>query len=1497
MVFFPKTQQDVLPVNSVEDLPISPTLESESLLVIPTPNKTVSDKTDGFTSRIWKRMSSAAQRTKEGCLALPHSVKKAVELTGSVAKRSGKIAWQGLVCLDEFLDIHNVGGTKNPRDSIEKSRARLDKHDQDFSISLELLADLAVEHYLKNSENIKSKISEEIQAYPYQNLDDEESDGRFLDPVTMAKEGFFSVTANIVDWFMGLSKELIGQTIKANILHIAANLGDQAFDADHGFADQQRNPFGRLISVIGACLSDYEECLEKVMELPEEKREAAYREIFNKLTPDLLAKFFPKGAEDIQLFHHTLPCIKLIKSCVWEKINQELPNLLYCLYQETRPLDEKCKNWKEQFEAKTDGFQADPLVNLPSTLLHHFVRNNQAKSLDDQLPAIEKMLIEQGVGAQDAQEMSLQFVKYAKEFLLTEDPNLHKMGSFLERYVMERLLWNLSQFLPKEADVPLPLYIVKQWLNGDVLKMLRSGLEGVDLSAQEKAAATHELLAPFGLDQRESFPLPPTIKDKAWPEIEKFLSSQLPDVILKAIPHWMALEKREKNQKKMNDSLDDSSLTSAVSYMTGTLTDKLFQAAHTQFVLSQKLNELCPSMKAEQIEAISEQWNALFEENDSLKLLKSFGQQCSEALVLQICKDLYENYQENCALNRVQPLFEEEDEGSLPSSFPAWLLVEITKACELLAIEGIAQSELEALQRAIQLNKALHYSKDSAQAQKDRAELDALWPILQPKFDHLAQHLLGILDYKKASALPCPEKMQPAIWKILNEQLPHILFEQVGDLMLPLLEKERLQEQMKTLPEGDVIRQGCQLLARDIVKHLPDWLDGAATTLPEKVIAEHSELKLTHRAQNYLTDVLNDILKTKDSSYAPMWQWVESYLDGVFLKVATGLGQMGEKDFQKIHTLFEQTKDELMALQKQDAVEISDQNSVSRGSKPKNEQDILVGFTDQLFDWLGLEDPQHLFGIPQALQAPVLKGVKAKAAQGLLGIYHVDEKIRQHVVKANPVEEHLPVSKVSQAAFAVTRCALDEITDQLVERVDDRLEVVSKISAPLNVWLDKQAEKDYAAAPLFKEVMKREVLNPWLGNLFELLDGQSSQHYKQELVNWLNPVLTSQIISRLAPLLEKESQGDFDQSLIMAILPVLTRHLKHLNQASQLPGGLNFEKFVDVAGHELHSGVPLTRGSQKSEDLAGEKKFYKEQVDLIFKWVFPNGKEDLTKILPDLELSNEQFDLLSASTKDVIVDQIPKAIETLFERDVLVAMFNDFIEDILEDLEEPIHLKTEKAVSLTKEEQERQREMDEQIGCLMIEAAKFLNFPVASLEKFPDWIKRAMGINSLQKVAAESIGAAVRKDLNGKLFSKSLQRVLKKSVKKKYIKKSREEKLEMPRKAEEHLKDLEIQLAQKILQRVFLDLSTRFENATDIFTNPVLKSFRAAFLTICSFFFVNVLGATLRFFKIERFVINRLHDILQHSNERLLNVLSQQHEMHKDLIYHGVEAFEEILTD
>ena len=158
------------------------------------------------------------------------------------------------------------------------------------------------------------------------------------------------------------------------------------------------------------------------------------------------------------------------------------------------------------------------------------------------------------------------------------------------------------------------------------------------------------------------------------------------------------------------------------------------------------------------------------------------------------------------------------------------------------------------------------------------------------------------------------------------------------------------------------------------------------------------------------------------------------------------------------------------------------------------------------------------------------------------------------------------------------------------------------------------------------------------------------------------------------------------------------------------------------------------------------------------------------------------------------------------------------------------------------------------------------------------------------KSASESIGAAIREQFNGKLLEQTLQNVLPKLAETQHVKRNKQEKIDDKRHAEEHFKELERKLAQKSWMYVCRYIEARFENATDLFTSPFMKFLRSVTLAVCSL----LVGAVFRFLKMDRFIVNRLHEIIQYGSEKVVEVFSQQ-DLHEDMVFHGVEAFEDVL--
>jgi|GEM_PF-4087189 len=1408
----------------------------------------VNKRVDRMISQLSAVGSLVKTKIVGGFQSLP-TAKTTVGLAGKVCQLAGHAAYQGAISFDELLDVADFSGTKNPLTRIKKSYQRLSEHDKPLAEGIKCLAEQAAKSYIENAEGISHAVGETVSdlLHPYF--------GQYDVMIGMAAMGV-----------MHLSDDLIAQTLQANILHIAANLADQGFDPHHPFADQERNPFGRLLSVIGRALKEFPDRLNSVESLPDQEKSEAYKGLFQEMSVRLLATLFPKGAKDLQLFHHTLPCVNWIKEKVWEKMHQELPVWLersYQVYQETLPLSKTSPKWEDEFNAEAYSLEANQLFRLPSALFQAFVRSDGARLVDEQQPVVEDGLKNHHASA--PRHISHLLIKYGREFLLTNDPCLQMMGAYVERYVMERLLFNLSRFVPVDVHIPLPLYVLQQWIEGEPLKMVWSALlaapQGLD-----KEKAIRGLLAPFGLERQETFPLPSFFKERLWPTIERFQRETLPDLLFEAIPAWVALTKMKSNQHRINDVLNDDSLTKSIHHLAKMLMDqKVDTLADTHTLIGKTLQTLIPSLvlSDSQQQAIQEQFNALINEgNPSLAILKERGEQGLEALAVQLCVDLLNHF------------IQTADHADQP--FALWFFSAAVKACDSLVIKTANNQERQALIKAIHLKQAIHNATDPLDTARLRAEaeLDTLWPLIKGKFHHLAEHLINLFGYSREEDLPFPKRFRSKLWERLFDHLPFILFKQTGDLLLPLLEKQALQIELDGLPQGERIQKGCRLLAQDIVHHLPKWFNGIFKPVLEKWVAGQSHIQLTEEAQEWVSDTLSAIVNVEDPVYDVLWKCAESYLEALFLKIALNLSQISPHTLPSIQTLAQQTRQALLALET-DVLEAE--------AMTQQQKDILNGFIEKLLTELGIESNQSLFGIPQQLQKPLLKEIKERIAQVLLGIYQVDHRIRDHVVTPSPLEGSAPVSEVARAVLALTRYALDKGTKTLTH---------TKLYLHLIVWLDKQRQEGYEIAELFQEIFANEIPTPWLVGLFDLLHGSHVDPYKAKLADWINPLLTDQVLQYITPLLEKEQEGGatFDQAFIMALLPLLIDHLKQINQASQMSGGLTRDHILKAAGLNVHPAVAV-KGSKVERTLQQQKLFYDAQARLIFQLIFPHGKEDLVKMLPEVEFSDDQFDDLSTFFQQLMLSELPKACQALLDKKILVQIFSTLFTHVIHTLDQPIKIPLPNAkLPSLEEKNEDQERMDQLLGELIVEAARFIELPVDFFQKFPIWMKQMMGLNAIEKSLYQSIGEVIREKFNGQFLAKTFQEALP-TLAEYDTKKAQREGIDSS--SEESLKALERELAEKSFAFIFRTLAARFERATDVFNNSVLKFLRRAMMAV-AYVLATCVGKLFRVLRMERFVIHRLDQMIRYRREKVINVLSQQ-ELHENVFYRSVEAIEDLL--
>lgn len=1438
----------------------------------------ISRKVGGLAGDRWnqQQLSQDRYREKMGGYAPFYSL-VTLEQGTKLAQISFKVAYEAIRSLDELADFTDQGGVKDPLKSIEKSRCRLRKHDLPFANCMECLADLFVEAYVNQSDTIKSSLVDSVRG-------DQEETAALFHPVNSARHhlSFF------VDVLMGSHINLIGQTLKANIMHIAANLLDEADCPDKAFEDKEKNPFGRFLFVIITCMEVYQEELQNISCLPEEDQKECYSAVFANLSSDFMRKLFPRGEEDLQLFHPTLPFVKLAKTFLWKKIEAALPPLMERLYQETRPLADEKGGWKKALHSRIKGIEPDQLLKLPSFFFDRALVKDKGKNIEALESIFRHFFDKKGFPSEDVENLSVYFVKFIQACLLTKEPGLQKIGGFVERYAMERILFHVSQCDLGEDNLSFPVYHLKKGIEGGFFNILLKKMAGKNVTPQAQSAAIDCLLAPLGLNTQEAFPLPPLIKEKMWQGIDHRLKNKLPRAILDRMPKWSALRAKEANKKDLADWIGDPSLSKISDHLSRLGVEQLFVVMQSIPSFSKKIKELLPFLvlSDDQESAIDAQWEMLWKEEKMVELLKELTHECLDALLLQMIRDCHKHYLRDVhhfpflsqtillgdffSLDGKDNESEELDvscEDQMSHSFAQWLINACIKSVSSFKIEGDNSHEEENVEKAIHLKNRIHHGIDLDQVKKDRAELTLLWPEIEKNWTSFAFQLLNILGYQSADDLPLPNRqLQLALWKQLNQQLARVLFEQLSDFLLPFLGRKAREAQITIYPHGHMMRQGCQLLAKEMVNHLHDQFANQLNDLPTEIkTGEDGLVLMSKEAGQQGVKILQEMVASKYPVYQPILRFLTSYFEGIFIKIASEIGKIGDKECQALSSLLQKTQ--------QECVECEDQHLASSEETLKKEE-ILARFIDALFAKWGVELPHDLFGVPLFLQSKILRQVKAHIAKGALALHQAEHRIRSHVIQPNKVALDLPTSKVQKAALGLTRYVLDKVIHKLTDPLKGQDHLISSCYDRISSSLNKKQNGEITH--LFQEMLVKKIPTPFVLKLFDLLHHQSAHSYKEQLSDWLNPLLTDTMIRHLTPLLdrEKEEQAQFEQALVIRTFSILTAHLKDLNHPFNKKKG---------------------RGDQILRQEERRKKFYQEQTNLIFDLFFPNGNKDISDLLSDFKINEKQRDKIFTSAKDFVAQQLPLAIESVLNPETATTLLKTLFEKMIHTFDEPIHLKEpSQNKGLSPQERAEERRLDRKVGAFVVQAAKLLDLPVELVGKLPWWMPGKNQIERLEKGVYESIGGSIRQRFNGDFFATILPNVLSALAERKHVRMTNQEISADIKERECELRELEKKVAQRLPVYARHYLAARLDRATDLFTHPVMAFCRTVVVSISSFVFITLCGSLFRFLKIDRWIADFLYNAIHHRSEKLHSLFSQ-FDYHENVIFREIEAFEECL--
>lgn len=1354
----------------------------------------------GVAVSIGRSFFSCSERVREQVSRLtPSSTQRCIRMARENIALTGKVARHGAIMLCELADKVMPALDATAETSIELAMNRISAHNLNLAKCVNFIGD----------EIVKASSDAILQF-----MEERNEIGALYDPLS-----------DLQDTFLSWNRELIGQTVKANVMHLAANLTEQVYEEGYEFKDGGRNPIGRLISLLFRVFQSYETQLGEVDALEGNEQANAYQQIFKELSTALLAKCFPKGMYDLQFYHPVLPGMHLAKEYIWDLIESKLPALLEQLYHETKPFGE---SWKEKFNAQTvNGVEVEALMNIPSLVVDSKIRKNQGKDLNFLFPKIEMALKSKGYSDQAAGDLSRHLTRYLKGFFLTQDPSLLKAGAFLENYFTERLLLNFTHFNSSDESSEMEVLFTSKvelffgrLLDAQVVETIFSRLSGGEMESGRAKAIINSFITCFD-PERDDFPLPPLLKELVWSSIQEMLITKGGEAITDAIPQWDGLINQDKNIAWLNEKLGDSLFTESVSRFAQKWSRDFFE-----------------KLRSSDNPFIGLFLNALNQRSETEQEIRERCAGCLHALALQVSKDLYTGYE-------LSLIARAEGEGSSHLSFPGWLIQNIIDACSRVSTEKLTRAEVADLNKAFRLKREFLQEMDPAEKKNKEVAFNHAWRKIKPKFDAALFRLLHAFSYKTASDLPFPLPLQVLIWDGIVDNVPRLLFDEVGEVVQLSLQKEELKREAASLSGGDFMAEGCHMLALDITHHLSNWIEGSLNRLPETLSEIIPELRLSGHSGAHLVETLKGVAGG-EGSYSPIMQAVQIYLEALFLKVVLNAEKMEPRDWSHLRLIVEEARGLL--------------------DEERNSSDTF--FEDvggRLLHWAGIEAPHHLFGLPESLQTLLYNEVKQKLGQGVLELDSMSQRLHREAVAENSLETYLPQSGVDHSLLSITHYILDRATDQLSERVDGEMRGVSQLYTLLNPLLAEKEGEGYRSAAFLKGMIAGGAPTPLIERMLTFLDSSATQPYRETIAGGINPILTGYASRHLSRLLQKEREGggEFDQSLLMAVLPILSRHLECLNQAAHLEGGLSSDNYAKVA----------------REDHYGEAaQFYKNQAKILFQLIFPQGITDLKQAIPRLEIADETFELIQEKVESVVAVQLPTVIETLFNREILLFIFSNILENVIEALHAPIVIPPPREIKRVSNEEASQKKMDDEVGKLILQAALFINLPS----------------QLFKGISYESIGASIRQKFNGRLFHDTLPLAFEKMEAKKHERKSAEERADEAVQNEKNLKRLQKELASSGIAYLFNYLGAQIDHATDIFMDPKAKMCRDAIISVSRFILVDLIGGLLRIFRVDQAAVYLLNRYLDHTVEKSLGVFSQP-KLQENFVYRSVEAIEDVV--
>ena len=523
---------------------------------------------------------------------------------------------------------------------------------------------------------------------------------------------------------------------------------------------------------------------------------------------------------------------------------------------------------------------------------------------------------------------------------------------------------------------------------------------------------------------------------------------------------------------------------------------------------------------------------------------------------------------------------------------------------------------------------------------------------------------------------------------------------------------------------------------------------------PEEISSEIGKLipNFDEKLQFGLANQLQQFLHDSSDSYQIGADAVRTYVEGVLLKMFINVAEKNPKQQGK-DTIFVITEKLLNAATEQF-------NKVSSGKKF---EEVAKGLPDFIMkDVLGIDSPKALQGIPEPLREKVYSAVQDKL-KGLLDLVQnslinldVDTgavSIAKQNVKKFGIREGASKGYVQILTEKLAVLAVGAVPDMLDEISGDKGK--SQVFKKIETYLEKLTAGNIELAKVLLQHAKGDQFQQMIGGNIDLLAEKvkaagGKQHASHFLSNLLIVPL-SQVIDK-AVNFEKVHEEQFNQKLMANFFRVGASHLKNLNQAKALAlkngrKEIQYRDFVEAGGGKLHPGVSKTGTVDESQRL---NEAFGPAAKSIMNMVFPNGKEDLTFVVPELR------DTVWKMFKTNLLPQVlPMLTEVILDPRTINNIVLSSLEIAKEKLEEEVVLSPPETYDPSHDE------LDEAAGDLFAETIKST--------VLPSWIKKRLIDSKTGEMTPEmkkTLGAALRRQFNNTFIQDKLKIAMEKAVNK-----------------------------------------------------------------------------------------------------------------------------------